>query len=78
MAVSVRELCTVVRGWAYCKPLSSGKIFLSHPIISYILYQEVEKIQFSENVDTYDDKMTFQDINVSRPLMKVRISLDIN
>ena len=45
---------------------------------SYILYQEVEKIQFSESIDTYDEKMTFQDINVSRPLMKVRVSLDID
>lgn len=29
-----------------------------------------EKVEFSEEVDTYNKKMTFQDINVSRPLMK--------
>ncbi|KAK3603885.1 hypothetical protein CHS0354_042892 [Potamilus streckersoni] len=32
--------------------------------------EEAEKIQFSENIDTYDETLTFQDINVSRPLMK--------
>ncbi|XP_053401704.1 probable ATP-dependent RNA helicase DDX27 isoform X3 [Mercenaria mercenaria] len=32
--------------------------------------EEGEKVQFSENVDTYNRNMAFQDINVSRPLMK--------
>ncbi|XP_060597601.1 probable ATP-dependent RNA helicase DDX27 [Ruditapes philippinarum] len=32
--------------------------------------EEGEKVQFSENVDTYDKNVAFQDINVSRPLMK--------
>ncbi|XP_052718282.1 probable ATP-dependent RNA helicase DDX27 [Crassostrea angulata] len=32
--------------------------------------EEKEKVEFSETVDSYDDKLTFQDMNVSRPLMK--------
>ena len=29
-------------------------------------------MEFSETVNSYDDKLTFQDMNVSRPLMKVK------
>lgn len=36
-----------------------------------IAFKEKEKVEFSETVDSYDDKLTFQDMNVSRPLMKV-------
>ncbi|KAJ8303048.1 hypothetical protein KUTeg_019444 [Tegillarca granosa] len=32
--------------------------------------EEKEKIEFSETIDTFDDQLTFQDMNVSRPLMK--------
>ncbi|XP_078339049.1 putative ATP-dependent RNA helicase DDX27 isoform X2 [Crassostrea virginica] len=32
--------------------------------------EEKEKVEFSETVNSYDDKLTFQDMNVSRPLMK--------
>ncbi|XP_048779309.2 probable ATP-dependent RNA helicase DDX27 [Ostrea edulis] len=32
--------------------------------------KEKEKVEFSETVDSYDEKLTFQDMNVSRPLMK--------
>ncbi|XP_041376126.1 probable ATP-dependent RNA helicase DDX27 [Gigantopelta aegis] len=32
--------------------------------------EEPEKIEFSENIDTYDDNLTFQDMGVSRPLLK--------
>ncbi|BFZ13504.1 hypothetical protein BsWGS_16543 [Bradybaena similaris] len=31
---------------------------------------EQAKVQFSESVDSYDDKITFQDMNLSRPLLK--------
>ena len=33
--------------------------------------QEQEKQEFSESIDTYDDKLTFSDLNIARPLMKV-------
>ncbi|XP_062582142.1 probable ATP-dependent RNA helicase DDX27 [Saccostrea cucullata] len=32
--------------------------------------EEKEKVEFSETVDSYDEKLTFQDMNISRPLMK--------
>ncbi|CAG5134459.1 unnamed protein product, partial [Candidula unifasciata] len=32
--------------------------------------EEQVKVQFSESVDSYDDKITFQDMNLSRPLLK--------
>ncbi|GFS20140.1 ATP-dependent RNA helicase DRS1 [Elysia marginata] len=32
--------------------------------------EEQEKIHFSESVDTFDEKMLFQDMNLSRPLLK--------
>ncbi|XP_061197731.1 probable ATP-dependent RNA helicase DDX27 [Saccostrea echinata] len=32
--------------------------------------EEKEKVEFSESVDSYDEKLTFQDMNISRPLMK--------
>ena len=35
--------------------------------------QEQEKQEFSESIDTYDDKLSFSDLNIARPLMKVRI-----
>merc|ERR1712004_736001 len=34
-----------------------------------------EKINFSETINTYDDKMNFQDMNLSRPLLKAASSL---
>ena len=48
-------------------------MLIGNGLFCFISHQEVEKVQFSENVDTYDENMTFQDINVSRPLMKVSI-----
>ena len=35
--------------------------------------QEPEKQEFSESIDTYDDRLTFSDLNITRPLMKVSI-----
>lgn len=40
--------------------------------ITYILIQEKELVEFSESIDSYDEKATFQDMNVSRPIMKVQ------
>ncbi|KAK7114646.1 probable ATP-dependent RNA helicase DDX27 [Littorina saxatilis] len=31
---------------------------------------ELQKQEFSESIDTYDDKLTFSDLNIARPLMK--------
>mgnify|MGYP003691433173 CR=1 FL=1 len=49
------------------------KIFTGMNVIVFFFIQEKEKVEFSETVNSYDDKLTFQDMNVSRPLMKVKI-----
>ncbi|KAH9491632.1 putative ATP-dependent RNA helicase ddx27 [Bulinus truncatus] len=38
--------------------------------------EEHEKVQFSECIDSYDDKLTFQEMNLSRPLLKGLSSMD--
>ncbi|CAL1544172.1 unnamed protein product [Lymnaea stagnalis] len=38
--------------------------------------EEAAKVHFSESVDTYDDKIGFQDMNLSRPLLKGLSSMD--
>ncbi|KAK0051533.1 ATP-dependent RNA helicase DDX27, partial [Biomphalaria pfeifferi] len=35
-----------------------------------------EKVQFSESIDTYDEKLTFQEMNLSRPLLKGLSSME--
>lgn len=32
--------------------------------------EERELVEFSESIDSYDEKVTFQDMNISRPIMK--------
>ncbi|XP_059143087.1 probable ATP-dependent RNA helicase DDX27 [Physella acuta] len=32
--------------------------------------EELAKVQFSESIDTYDEKLSFQEMNLSRPLLK--------
>jgi len=32
--------------------------------------EELAKVEFSESIDSYDDKVVFQDMNLSRPLLK--------
>lgn len=48
------------------------KIFTGMNVVVVFFIQEKEKVEFSETVNSYDDKLTFQDMNVSRPLMKVK------
>ncbi|XP_069112674.1 probable ATP-dependent RNA helicase DDX27 [Argopecten irradians] len=38
--------------------------------------EEPEKIEFSESIDTFDDRVTFNDMNISRPLMKGLASMN--
>jgi len=42
-------------------------------ICSMSHFQVGAKVQFSERIDTYDENISFQDMNISRPLMKVGV-----
>jgi len=50
------------------------KIMCEAYILMWVLFQH-EKIQFAEEVSGYDKQAGFNDMNLSRPLLKVNISI---
>lgn len=48
-------------------------VFYTPAIVFKLLQPEMQ--QFDECIDTYDDKLTFADMNLSRPLIKALSSM---
>lgn len=68
--VMLRKYCSI---FSLTFSMLSIILFWRHYKFPSIYFQTGEKVQFSENVASYDKNMSFSDMNISRPLMKVKI-----